>query len=47
MKKLFAWIKKLVAIGAAVSTNEKTKEKLEAYQKAIAEIDAERNAGDR
>lgn len=47
MKTFFAWVKKLVAIGAKVSTNEKTKAKLEAAQKAIAEIDAERNAGDR
>lgn len=47
MKTFFEWIKKLIKISAAVSTNEKTKEKLEAYQKAMAEIDAERNAGDR
>ena len=39
MKKILAWIKKLVAIGAAVSTNPATKAKLEIAEKVIDEAD--------
>jgi hypothetical protein len=35
MKKIFAWIKKLVAIGAKVSTNPKVKAELEAADKIL------------
>ena len=39
MKKIFAWIKKLVAIGAKVSTNPKVKAELEIAEKVIDEAD--------
>lgn len=35
MKKLFAWIKKLIKISAAVSTNPKVKAELEIADKII------------
>lgn len=35
MKKLFEWIKKLVAIGAKVSTNPKVKAELEIADKLL------------
>lgn len=39
MKKLFAWLKKLIKISAAVSTNPATKAKLEIADKVINEAD--------
>lgn len=35
MKTFFAWVKKLVAIGAKVSTNPKVKAELEAADKIL------------
>jgi hypothetical protein len=35
MKRFFEWIKKLVSIGAAVSTNPKVKAELELVDKAL------------
>lgn len=47
MKKLFAWIKKLIKISAALSTNPKTKAKLEVAEKVFSGIEKEKNDGDK
>lgn len=39
MKTFFAWVKKLIKISAAVSTNPATKAKLEIADKVINEAD--------
>lgn len=47
MKKFFAWVKKLVAIGAKVSTNPKVKAELEVAEKVFSGIEKEKNDGDK
>ena len=47
MKTFFEWLKKLIKISAAVSTNPKTKAKLEVAEKVFSEIEKEKNDGDK